>query len=253
MWKVKEIFQNYRNEKIVLYGLGTETEKILGELGGDFAIEGLLDSFRESGELYGKPILSLQQVVRMQVKLIVVAARPGSCKAIAKRIRGICVEHDMALLDIRGNDLLASNQVLYDFVHVNGGTKEELFKKADFADIVSFDLFDTLVTRKALSYTDIFEIMAYRLQEQGYRIPDFYARRLHAEKELAKAGAPTLEMIYEFLLDDLDDQADISAMELAELEWKIDYSVIVPRNAVVEIFDRIVQSGKSLCCNRHLL
>lgn len=242
--KVREIFQNYINEKIVLYGLSMETEKILGELGGDFKIEGLLDSFRESGELYGKPILSLQQVVRMQIKLIVVVARPGSCKAIAKRIREICLEHGIALLDIKGNDLLISNKVLYDFAHVNGGTKGELFKKADSADIVSFDLFDTLVTRKVLSYTDIFEIMAYRLQERGHRIPDFHSRRLHAEKELAKDGAPTLEMIYKILLDDLDDQVDISVEELAELEWEIDYSAMIPRTAVVEMFDSIVLSGK---------
>ncbi len=243
---LRELFQNYIDKKIVLYGLGTETEKVLGELDSDFTIAGLLDSFQESGELYGKPILSLQQAVHMQVKLIIVVARPGSCKAIAKRIKGVCVEQGMDLFDIRGKNLLVLNQVLYDFGHVDGGTKEELLKKAAWADTVSFDLFDTLVTRKVLSYTDLFEWIEYRLQDQGYTIPDFPGRRLQAEKELAKSGAPTLEMIYEFLLDHLENRVDISASELAELEWETDVSFIIPRGAVVEVFQQIVQSGKKV-------
>ena len=80
MLKLRELFQNFAGQKIALYGLGTETEKALEELAGEFRIAGLLDSFKESGELYGKPILSLQQVIDMQVSRIIVVARPGSCK-----------------------------------------------------------------------------------------------------------------------------------------------------------------------------
>ena len=72
---------------IALYGLGTETKKALLSLEGRYEIIGLLDSFREEGKLYGKDILPLSQAFKRGVKLIIVVARPGSCKAIAKNRR----------------------------------------------------------------------------------------------------------------------------------------------------------------------
>lgn len=242
----KEIFQSYIGKKIVLYGLGTETERILHEINDDFHVVGLLDSFRDSGELYGRPILTLQHVAEMQVTLIVVVARPGSCKAIVKQIKSFCAEYKIELFDIRGKNLMLSRQVLYNFRHVNGETKTQLLQKASQADTVSFDLFDTLVMRKVISYTDIFELMEYRLLEKGWYIPDFSKRRLFAEKELAKNGAPTLEDIYKFLLNSLKEKRAVSALELAELEWEIDFSVIVPRESVFEIFRNIIRSGKKV-------
>ncbi len=256
MLKLRELFQNFAGQKIALYGLGTETEKALEELAGEFRIAGLLDSFKESGELYGKPILSLQQVIDMQVSQIIVVARPGSCKAIAKRMKETCLRHKIGLFDIRGKNLLVSNRVTYDFRHLNGVTREELIGEAMRSDVVSFDLFDTLVTRMTLSYTDIFELMEYRVKEKGWRIPDFAKRRLYAEKELAKSGAPTLEEIYKKILEELEeapyggaphgDAPDTLAKELAEMEWDVDFSAMVPREDVCGVLNDIAQSGKQV-------
>ena len=41
-----EIFRQYQNNSIALYGLGVETEKALRELDGEFHIVGLLDICR---------------------------------------------------------------------------------------------------------------------------------------------------------------------------------------------------------------
>ena len=95
MLNQKEVFQTFIGRKAALYGLGTETEKALRELGDKFDIIGLLDSFKESGELYGKKILSVRQAVDMGVSLIIVVARPGSCKAIAKRMKETCLQNQI--------------------------------------------------------------------------------------------------------------------------------------------------------------
>ena len=84
------LFQKYSSEKIALYGLGTETEKALLSLKDRFEIIGLLDSFQEEGNLYGKNIFSLKQMIEKGVKLIIVVARPGSCKAIGKKSKRTC-------------------------------------------------------------------------------------------------------------------------------------------------------------------
>ena len=101
-----ELFAGYKGVRTALYGLGTETEKALRELEPDYQIVGLLDSFKEDGWLYGKPIISLPKIMEAGVKLIIVVARPGSCRAIAKKIGPRCQQSGNGLIDIRGRDLL---------------------------------------------------------------------------------------------------------------------------------------------------
>ena len=48
------------NKKIALYGLGTETERFINMHSKEVNIVGLLDGYKESGEQFGYPILSLQ-------------------------------------------------------------------------------------------------------------------------------------------------------------------------------------------------
>ena len=246
-----DLFQDFYNQKIALYGLGTETEKALLSLDGSFEIVGLLDSFQEKGCLYGKEIFSIRQIPERGVKLIIVVARPGSCKAIAKKIGDICRKHKVALMDIRGKDLLQRKQVTYEFTGIEGGTRAELYQKIARAEVVSFDLFDTLIMREVLSSADIAELMDETLQERGISIPDFVSMRLEAEKRMAKYGAPTLEELYEDILGRLEEKRGIidtplSASGLAALEWEIDYKTILARQAVCEIYEDCIRQGKSV-------
>ena len=56
---ILELIKQNRNRPICLYGLGTETERFLTDYGRELSVVGLLDGFREEGELYGCPIISL--------------------------------------------------------------------------------------------------------------------------------------------------------------------------------------------------
>ena len=267
MADIREILQSNNDNPIALYGLGTETERFLSEWGGKLTVTGLLDGFRESGELYGKPILSFQGVMDQGVKLIIVVARPGSCKAIVKRIGAICKENNIALFDVRGKNLLEENKVSYDFLHVEGKTKKELLEKIANAEVISFDLFDTLVTRQVFSYTDVFDLVNLSLEKKGIFISGFSGLRLAAEKELSKDAAPTLEAIYTYMLAELagskgacdwhknEDQMTKHVKEdspcwkadanyFAELEWEIDFSTLLPREEVCKIFRKAVSCGK---------
>lgn len=105
MSKLEQVLQQYQKKNIAVYGLGSETERLLDKLGTQYHIAGLLDSFREEGEFYGKPVIALKETVEKEVGLILVAARPGSCKAIARKIEAFCKENRIAVFDIRGNDL----------------------------------------------------------------------------------------------------------------------------------------------------
>ena len=126
MPELMQLLEKYKEDKIALYGLGVETEKLLGRMDGPYHIIGLLDSYREEGELYGQTIIPLAEAIKEGCKLILVVARPGSCRAIAQRIEKICKEHDIALYDVRGNNLCEHHRAVYELNKYAGITKKQL-------------------------------------------------------------------------------------------------------------------------------
>lgn len=231
--------------QIAVYGIGTETERFLSQNSYKYTIVGLLDGFRETGEIYGYPIIPLSETIKKKVEMIIVVARPGSCKAIAKRIGSFCTERGIELFDVRGRNLLEANNISYDFSEISGNSRQELLQKIEDADVISFDLFDTLITRKVFAYTDIFELLDLQLRERGMIIPNFASIRLHAEKELSKNKAPHLEEIYQFVLNKTGSNF-ISAVELADMEWNLEQKVDIERKDVCEILKKSMSEGKTL-------
>lgn len=242
------LFEQLYDKKTALYGLGNETEKVLGELGGCFEILGLLDSFKAGGEIiYGLPVISLPEAIEAGVQIIIVVARPGSCRAIAKKIGDLCRQCKIELFDIRGKDLLETPQVKYDFSHVKGVAKANLNELCDGADVVSFDLFETIVMRRIYKPTDMIQLVEARLLEKGIKIRDFCLKRLASEKELSKTYAPALVDIYRNVIEVSGDDnlsEDITAEYLAEVEWQADYEILTPRHEVAEVYHALEHKKK---------
>ncbi|MCI8455367.1 MAG: hypothetical protein HFE84_12270 [Lachnospiraceae bacterium] len=245
MSELAKRFQKYKNKRVAVYGLGSEAEGVLKEIGGIVSVIGLLDSCRESGELYGFPILSLKEAIREQVELILVAARPGSCKAIARQIGCICKSKGIALFDVRGNDLCAEKKAVYGFGHVKGITKEELLVRASRRKAVSFDLFDTLLMRRTVFSSDVLELVEWGLMRQGIVIEDFSKKRLAAEKELSKRYAPSLEEIYSYMKEEFS-LPELDVPYAALLEWQTDCGLLVPREEVCEVLLALRAQGKEV-------
>ena len=235
----------WSGKKIILYGLGTETERILKEWKGRYDVLGLLDSFRSQGEMFGCPILDIRNLAGVQDAVIVVVARPGSCRAIAGKIGGFCRENGLALFDIRGNDLLAEKKAVYDFKKINGYRRAELLRRVKGAGAVSFDLFDTLVVRSVPSQQEVLDILAVRLREKGIVIADFAEKRLASEKRLSQNHAPALTAIYEEVLKE-EQNAGVQAEELARMEYELDVSLLRPRREMAAVLEEIVRSGRDV-------
>ncbi|MCM1261841.1 MAG: hypothetical protein NC313_03895 [Butyrivibrio sp.] len=245
MTELSKILEQYKNEKIAIYGLGTETERALNEIGQDFQIIGLLDGYKEEGVLYDKPIIPLKYAIECQVKLIIVVARPGSCRAIFKRIGTVCTENKIAVIDVRGRNLCDLKKVSYYFKSADGISRECLMKQVDENDVMSIDLFDTVIMRQTLFATDIFDIIECRLKEKGIVIEDFSGRRMASEKHLAQSMTPTLVEIYSYMKSEYSIPG-ISPEELAELEWSIDYELVIPRQEMCDFCDEMHKKGKDI-------
>ncbi len=227
-------------KKILLYGLSTETERVLNEWNGKYNVIGLLDGFKTSGEQFGYPIVDINDVVKLENIIIIVVARPGSCKAIAKRIGDLCRENNVELFDIRGKDLLADTRVVYDFTAVQGYTRHDLLSAIETVKAVSFDLFDTLAIRNISSFEGVLKLVYARLREKGVNISDFVNKRLKAEKMLSLNNAPRLVEIYSEVFKD-NDEVDFIVDELASIEFEVDKNLIEARREVVNLLNNLVE------------
>ena len=230
---------------IAIYGLSTETEKVIPTLSLSFHIVGLLDGFRTAGEMFGYPIISLDEALDAGVEQIIVVARPGSCKAIANRIGDFCKKQEIALVDIRGDNLLKEKKVNYNCSKIKGYRYKELIDKIQQADVISFDLFDTLIMRNVLYSNDVIEILNIRLQEEGIIIDDFVNKRIGLEKALSQGHAPKLSFIYKKLLDN-ELLENVDPMLLTNKEFEIEKNIIVARRDMVEILNYAILQGKAI-------
>ena len=238
-----DISEIVKGKNIALYGLSTETERILGEWNGKYNVIGLLDGFMSSGDQFGYPILDINDVVKLENIIIIVVARPGSCRSIAKRIGDLCRENNVELFDIRGKDLLADTRVVYDFTAAQGYTRQDLLSAIENAKVVSFDLFDTLAIRNISSFEGVLKLVDARFREKGINIPNFVNKRLKTEKELSFDNAPKLGEIYSEVLKDVGEFS-FSADELAGIEFEVDKNLIEERRDVVDLLNELVKKNK---------
>jgi predicted HAD superfamily hydrolase len=234
-----------KDRKIVIYGLSTETERMIREWRGRYKIVGLLDGFRSSGKQFGYPILDIHDVVKLKNVMILVIARPESCRVIAKRIGDLCRETGMDVFDVRGNNLLVDAKVVYDFASANVYTKRELLEAINRSKVISFDLFNTLIVRNITSFEGLLNLVNIRLCEVGINIPDFINKRTKAEKKLSFRRSPKLEEIYLELLKE-EDYIKTSARELAEAEFDVDMKLIEARRDVVNLLNDIKKQRKAV-------
>ena len=242
MQDLEQIFRAYRHTKIAVYGLSPLSETLLTQLS-KYQIVGLLDGYQTEGALYGKPIVTIEKAIQSGVQLIIIAARPESCKVIAKRIGNTCKEHGVLVLDIYGKDMCTPKKAAYEFADIPGVTKAQIAKQIAKHDIVSVDLFDTLLIRRTLFPTDVFEIVGLRLRQDGVDIENFAQKRLEAEKELCRRTVPTLSEIYEYIKNKYDIKG-ISIEKLEKLEWSVDCDLLISRKEVCSLLREVYQQGK---------
>ena len=122
-------------------------------------------------------------------------------------------------------------------------TRKALIQAIEDHDIISFDIFDTLVMRKVYINKDVFRIMAQRI-DPVWGI-DFFTARTEAEFNLSRETYPYIEEIYAEVTRRcpcLKGQEEALITQELELER----SLIIPRHEVVEIFNLAKQMGKKV-------
>lgn len=111
-------------------------------------------------------------------------------------------------------------------------------------EAISFDVWDTLITRTVLEPEDIFSIVENRAKIMKLDISNFRAHR-HEAIFNVECGNPNITEVY----DALQRATGISDKEkeiLLQLEIQIESEMIVPREEMVQIFNYTISIGKQV-------
>lgn len=121
-------------------------------------------------------------------------------------------------------------------------TADGLKQLIEKSEVISFDIFDTLVMRKVYFNHDVFKIVANKYKEQ---VPNFYEVRRMAEKQLSLTEYPYIEAIYDYVARECNLDSNLTA-EIMKYEVDVERQVIVPRDEVVDIFNYCKNIGKKV-------
>ncbi len=226
-------FSAYQEKNIVLYGIGRYTATLLSGISG-YHFVGLMD--RDSANIgktmFGLPVVS-KETAEQRADLVVINTAEEYWKIIYDRIKG------MRIPIYFRNGQLAGTTVCEDDFSSNRYWKKngaDLRKKIQKYDIISFDIFDTLVMRKVFILDDIFKIAALRIQKK-WKITDFYQERLLAGEGSNEANW-SLDDIYSRMNARLQLSEEMLE-QIKEIEVMTEMEQIVPRREMVEILNEI--------------
>lgn len=135
-------------------------------------------------------------------------------------------------------------------MNIKVNTADELIHLAGKYEAISFDLFDTLITRRCLVPEDVFVIVG-QYAERKYEIKDFAEARKKAVLE-NKIPNPDLRNIYDKLNRILQGQSEKETitketiLDLMQYEIQIEKNVLIRRESVVEALREIRKQGKKV-------
>lgn len=238
-------FPDMKNKKILIYGTGKVAEHLLMETFSDAQIVGVIDKVKFCGEKCGFPILTWDDLQSGDADVIVIAAPQKYYREIYLRIVEKCVAFGMQIYGANGENLIQYFGLginLYQDFRYYEKNAEELGRILKRYDVISFDVFDTLIMRKTLEPTDIFDIVETRLEAAGMILKGFKAIRRQAE--LLSKGQ-NIYVIYD-ILQQMTGISDVWKARIIEEELQCEKDFIIGRKAVIEIYRELVNAGKKV-------
>lgn len=237
-------FSFLKGEDVILYGTGQYTELLL-QASLPFRVIGLMDQMKTGTVCYGQPVLNEDAVRHSGCRYMILVANLSSVPAICRRIEAFVSMCGIIVYSMNGcKSLEEPKNISIPSDRIK--SIDELLFKVKYYDVVSFDLFDTLIARKCLMPEQIFSIVERRAREAGIALPvDFVSRRQAAEKSLYHGGCPwyRLDDIYRWLETDCRLSPD-TVGRLRQLELDTELDMVIPRADIVDVYHKLLRNGK---------
>lgn len=240
-----EKFKEHKDVPMALYGLGINT-KYLMEKAAAYNIIGIVANDRIGEYVYGKKVMSIEDI-EDKARIVVIVAQMKSVKIIYNRIKHL-EDKGIDIYDFWGEKIVndienARNEFKSDSYWNSNFSK--LKDEIDRHDIISFDVFDTLLMRKILKPDQILDVVEEYLKENGFSI-EFKIERVKAEQQLLYKGiVPTIKDIYKKLSINIGITQQLADW-LMSIELKTENRFVTKRQCVVDALEYAIEKGKQV-------
>lgn len=186
-------------------------------------------------------IYSFEQAGKKKVDAFVVMRQMIANQGTFQQMLGYCHEYNADIYDESGRNI---SRVCNLAILKKYSSKKEIFEEIDKHTSISFDIFDTLLTRKVLRPEDVFSLVERKLKDKGIEIEDYKEKRLTAQSELGLTN-PDIYEIYKNFQTKYEISKELADLCL-KIELEVENQVLMPREEMVEIFRYCIRSGKKV-------
>ncbi len=244
--QILDLFSQMVSErKTVIYGTGIAANFLLN-CGFYKRIAGIMDQKKPGTFFSGKVIMSEEQIAESGITQIVVAAKVKNYWIITKKIADFCEKNGILLRGLNGRNLLQwcgsgfLKQSRADRQYFSLSS-EKLRAEIDCHDVISFDVFDTLIMRKVMQPADIFQLVGHKAGIKDISSKIYAEKRIYADRN--NKYEKNIYGIYH-TMQDLLMLTDKERDRLMNLEIETEMQMAVCRKELVEAFYYALSSGK---------
>lgn len=232
-------FKPFVSKRLVLYGIGRFSATLIPQIRDSFQIVGLMDRDPDNiGKMYyGIPVLSLQEAEE-RADLVIINTSATYWDVIAQRISDIRIP--VYYLD----GTVAEKTKKQDFFTDNPYWKEDIRTAREAmlgADVITFDIFDTLIARQVFLPEDVFRTVAVRIGRELSSEIDFIS--LRREARAAVGDHYTLDELYAKIADNVGSE---QSKRMKEIELQEEKRFCVPRKDMISLCKDAMSMGKQV-------
>jgi HAD superfamily hydrolase (TIGR01549 family) len=240
------LLSRFFGKKIAIYGVGLNTKYIIENLEDPESIVCLIDAQKAGTRMYGYKVMAADEVVGL-ADIIIIVARTSYLHMLYQRVKHL-EAHGVEIYNLDGKNLFdcfSEHRSDFEDLPYWSRSEEELKETIDRHTTISFDLFDTLLTRSVMRPHDVFDLVERAYADTFGQEISFVARRIETEYELNSECVPNYSQIYTKLEEKLGFPPE-QMMWLSEKEKEIEMKLLIPRKCIVDIFQYAISKGKTV-------
>lgn len=236
----KKPLEEYR---IALYGIGINAKLVLDTL--DIHIWGLVDAQHTGQFIYGKKVLSEDEILLLGINLIIVAADLDSTKIVYDRIERFCITNHIGLWDMYGDDLfeIRRKNLLQSLLYENM-TYQSLEDDGKRADVI-FITFEECLAEQMKDRDSVIEETERCLKNLDQEIPSFTFMRKKAQERMPRGMNETIDDIYTIMGTELKNCVEKLKAAKA-IEKKKLFDSLRPREEMIRLVKYWLSIGKKV-------
>ena len=243
--KARLLFENIAKKaqgRIAVYGLGKYACALASKM--PEQIYCFCDGVKSDGDFESKPILPLNKLLSVGICTVVIAAGLSGERIVFDRINDFCQRKGIKIYGVQSGDLNHAGRKESGSLR-GQELKKKLWECIEAHDVISFDIFDTLLMRKTLYPMDVFDIVEYRAGKAGISVLRGFRNYRHQAEVATERKKLGIEGIY----DNLRKMLGLSEEEtekLMQLELAVEQEAVFPRQAMVEAGKFAKSLGKTV-------